>query len=416
VTAGAGYVILALIERSDKYRLRVESVALLVEPVMAIECALCTTSNADNAKFCSECGNALDRTINLSRELVRSQVREIIAERYKDQKVVEIETTQAIADRFLGWSKLLAFVAGIPIALLFLILSILGIKTYTDFSTQVDKARADVTAELASAQVGAKKLKEEGDSLASDYRKLRTQLADTAALGEQVKSLSAKVDVIGEKLGFTPTSKISPEARNQIEAAFAKFQNYVRGLGHQGTAGPISIDVREKMEFPAIAYYDPGKRMMVIDSKYISELAVIYREYMHHVFYPNGIPERLPNYYAIESGLAWYFPCSFIGDPSPAKNASSWDLTRKRKFAEMRPEISSAMIDGTEIWGSAFWELRQILGQGAADKLLFDAWFALGAGAVKNDDGAAFVRKLISLDMSHESQIRAVFVQRGLSL
>ena len=132
---------------------------------MAIECALCTTSNADNAKFCSECGNALDRTINLSRELVRSQVREIIAERYKDQKVVEIETTQAIADRFLGWSKLLGFVAGIPIALLFLILSILGIKTYTDFSTQVDKARADVTAELASAQVGAKKLKEEGDFL-----------------------------------------------------------------------------------------------------------------------------------------------------------------------------------------------------------------------------------------------------------
>jgi hypothetical protein len=416
VTAGAGGVILALIERSDKCSLEVESVALLEELVMAVECALCKTSNADNAKFCSECGNALDRTINLSREFVRNQVREIITERYKDQKVVEIETTQAIADRFLGWSKLLGFVAGIPIALLFLILSILGINTYRDFSTQVDKAKSDVATQLAAAQAGAKKLKDEGDSLASDYQKLRTQFADTAALGEQVKSLTTKVDVIGEKLGFTPTSKISPEAKDRLETAFAKFQNYISGLGHQGTAGPISIDIREKMDLAMIGYYDPDKRMMVIDSKYISESAVVYREYMHHVLYPNGIPKESPNYYAIESGLAWYFPCSFIDDPTPARNASSWDLTKKRKFTELRPEISSAMIDGTEIWGSAFWELRQILGQGAADKLLFDAWFALNADEVKNDGGASFVRKLLGLDKSHESQIRAVFVQRGLSL
>jgi hypothetical protein len=50
----------------------------------------------------------------------------------------------------------------------------------------------------------------------------------------------------------------------------------------------------------------------------------------------------------------------------------------------------------------------------AADKLLFDVWFPLNADEVGNDGGASFVRKLISLDKPHESQIRAVFVQRGL--
>lgn len=386
---------------------------------MAVECALCKTSNADNAKFCSECGNALDRAINLSREFVRSQVREIIAEKYKDQKVVEIETTQAIADRFLGWSKLLGFVAGIPIALLLLILSILGISTYRDFSTQVDKAKSDVATQLAAAQAGAKKLKDEGDSLASDYQKLRAQFSDTAALGEQLKNLSAKVDVIGEKLGFTPTSKISAEARSNLEASFAKYQNYVKGLGYRGMTGSLSFDIRDKMEVGAIAYYDPDKRMMVIDAKHVGDPAVVSREYMHHVLYSSGMPSDpdsvLTDYYAIESGLAWYFPCSYLGNPNPSP-ASSWDLAKKRQFSEMRPTVSSAMIDGTQIWGSAFWELRTVLGQSVADKLLFEAWFKLKPEDVKAGNRASFVRKLLELAPAHEAQIRAAFTQRGLSL
>ena len=383
---------------------------------MSIECVRCKTANADDAKYCTECGNSLAPQIGALNELLdstlRSRVQEIFQQHYKDQKVVEIETTQAIASRFLDWSKLFAYFVGIPIALLLFFFGLLGFKTYSDLSGKIEEAKTKVeTAQQAAAQ-----LKAEGDSLASEYQKLRSQFSDTAALGEQVKSLSAKVDVIGEKLGFTPTSKISPEAKGRIEATFAKFQSYIKGLGHQGTGEPISIDVREKMDQAMISYYIPDKRMMVIDSKYISEEAIVYREYMHLVLYPNGIPREDPLHYAIESGLAWYFPCSFIGDPKPARTVTSWDLTKKRRFAEMRSEFGSALVDGTEIWGSAFWELRQILGQSAADKLLFDAWFSFGADAVRNDGGASFVLKLFSLDKPHEAQIRAVFVQRGLSL
>ena len=388
---------------------------------MSIECGRCKTANPDGAKFCAECGNSLAPQVVAFQEFLdstlRDRVKEIFDKNYRDQKVVEIETTQAIADRFLGWSKLLGVVAGIPIALLLVVLSVLGIKTYSDFTGKIDTATTKVAAQLASAEEGAKKLKDEGDSLANDYRKLRTQFADTAALGEQVKSLSAKVDVIGEKLGFTPTSKISPEAKKQLETTFAEFQNYITGLGPQGAAGPVSVDVRDKMDVPGmISYYDSDKRMMVIDSKYISDSTVIFREYMHHVLYPRKIPDNAPYYYAIESGLGWYLPCSFIGDPNPAKGVTAWDLTKKRQFAEMRSDAGSALMVGTEIWGGAFWELRQRLGQSTTDKLLFAAWFAIGADDVKADRGASFVRKLLELGKPHEADIRAVFTQRGFPL
>jgi uncharacterized membrane-anchored protein YhcB (DUF1043 family) len=390
--------------------------------VMAIECARCKTQHADGQKFCGNCGGPLDPAIGAIKDLLtstlRNQVQEIIEQHYKDQKVVEIETTQAIASRLLDWAKLLAFFVGIPIALLLLIFGALGIKTYTDFSKQVDKAKADVTAQLTAAQTGAAKLKSEGDSLASDYQKLRAQFADTAALGEQLKTLSAKVDVIGEKLGFTSTSKISTEARARLEGAFIKFQDYLKGLGYRGTTGSLGIDIRERMEVAMISYYDADKRMTVIDSKYITDTAVVYREYMHHVLFSPGMPKDPESiyYYALESALAWYFPCSFIGDPRPATHATAWDLSKKRPFSELRPDFGSALVDGTEIWGSAFWELRQVLGQSAADKLLFETWFKLQAQETKADRGASFVRKLYEADKLHEAQIRAVFVQRGLAL
>jgi len=390
---------------------------------MAVECARCKTLNSDSAKYCSECGNALNAAIETLKEIpdsiLRDRVQAIIGQHYKDQKVVEIETTQAIATRLLDWSKLLAFFVGIPIALLFLILGVLGIRTNNDFSTQIDKAKKDVTAQLTAAQAVAAKLKSEGDSLAGEYGKLRAQVSDVAALGEQYKTLSKKVDVLGEKLGFTPTSKISPEARGRLETSFARFQDYVKDLGYRSTSDSLNIDVRERMEFGSIAYYDPDKRMMVIDSKYISDSPVIYREYMHHVLYSLGMPNvyetTIPTYYAIESGLAWYFPCSFVDNPKPSPTSTSWDLAKQRPFSEVRPDVSSSLMDGTEIWGSAFWELRKVLGKSAADKLLFDAWFKLRPEEVKTDRGVSFVRKLLDLDKTHEAQIRAVFVQRGLT-
>ena len=387
---------------------------------MAVECAQCKAQNADGKKFCGDCGAPLDPAAATAKtaanSALRDQVQQIIEQHYKDQKVVEIETAQAVASRLLDWGKLFAFFVGVPAAILLLTLGALGIKTYSDFSAQIAQVEIGVNRQANAVLDNAKKLKLEGDSLASDYQKLRAQFANTAALNDQLQALSKKVDVIGERLGFTPTSKISSEARGRLETSFAKFQDYVNGLGYRSTTGLLNIDVRERMATDNFAYYDPDKRMMVIDSKYISDLPVVYREYMHHVLY--SLEPRIEygsTHYAIESGLAWYFPCSFVDNPNPSPASKPWDLEKQRSFNEMDPDRDSAFFAGTEIWGSAFWELRKVLGKGPADKLLFDAWFKLRPEEVKTDRGVNFVRKLLDLDKTHETEIRAVFAQRGLA-
>jgi hypothetical protein len=330
------------------------------------------------------------------------QVHAIIKEHYRDQKVVELETTQAIASRLSDWAKLFGFFVGIPIAALLLILGALGIKTYSDFSSQVAKTQKDVSKDLEDARTDAAKLKTDGLSLAAEYGTLRAQFADTKALAEQVKGLSEKVDFIGEKLGL----------------ALGTYQQYLEALGYRGT-GTVSLEIDSTMESGLLSYYDPDRRKIVVSRKFAEDPIVVYREYSHHVLFSSGIPND-PNsaywlYYAIESGLAWYFPCSFVNNPKPT-TAATWDLSRKRRFGDLKPDTGSAIIDGTEIWGSAFWELRLTLGQMVADKLLFDTWFKLRPEEVQSDRGASFVRKLLDANPSVQAQIRTIFTERGLAL
>jgi hypothetical protein len=388
---------------------------------MTIECPRCEAHNPDGNRFCGDCGAPLDPTFVAIKDIVRDQVNGVIKDNYKDQKLLEVETAQAVASRLSDWAKLFGFFVGIPIAILLLVLGGLGIKTYSDFASQVDKAQNEVAAHLQDAQERAAKLRTEGESLAQDYERLSAQFSDTKALAEQLKTLSAKVDVIGEKLGFTPTSNVSSDTKNRLEAAFDKFRQYYTTLGYRSAAETVNLDIRAKMDIAgALSYYDPDKRMMVIDAKYAEDPIVLYREYSHHVLYSSGIPKD-PNsmfwsYYAIESSLAWYFPCSFVNNPKPPTAASSWDLSKKRQFNEMKPNVTSAMIDGTEIWGNAFWEMRMALGQEVADRILFETWFKMQPDDVRSDRGTTFVRKLIEADKTHEAQIRSIFVQRGLAL
>jgi hypothetical protein len=79
------------------------------------------------------------------------------------------------------------------------------------------------------------------------------------------------------------------------------------------------------------------------------------------------------------------------------------------------------MLDGGEIWGSAFWEMRELLGKAVADKLLFDAWFRFRSNVDKDATGAAFVRQIVELDRSksnpaHTAQITGIFARRQLKI
>ena len=106
-----------------------------------------------------------------------------------------------------------------------------------DVTRKIDAATAKATAELAGAEDRAQKLKQEGDTLADAYRKLRTRYDNTSALADQLNVLSNKVDAIGEKLGFTPTSKLSSDAKNNCKRPSPNSRPTFPGSAHKEMPG-----------------------------------------------------------------------------------------------------------------------------------------------------------------------------------
>jgi len=205
--------------------------------------------------------------------------------------------------------------------------------------------------------------------------------------------------------------------KRKIGQSFAQFQGYVQGLGYRPAHGQIDVEVRDDLESTGtIAYYDPDKHRMVLDSKYVGDPEVLYREYMHHVLYAGGMPtadaEKTWAYYAIESALAWYMPLSYLGKSSSP--SAHWNLGSARTFDQIKPTFSSGQGDGTEIWGATFWDMRQALGRDTTDKLLYRAWGQLHPEDVLTDRGAAFEKILLAADPAHAKTIEDIFTRRGL--
>jgi hypothetical protein len=174
---------------------------------MTLKCSRCKASNPDGKRFCAECGGPLDPAFAAMKEFMsstlREQVSDVLREHYKEQKVIEVETSQAIATRFAEWAKLLAFFLGIPIALLLLLLGAIGIKTYSDFSNQIQKAQSEVVAKLDNAQKLAVRLQSDGAALAGEYERLSGGLANTKALALQVETLAGEYEKLAAGLDKT---------------------------------------------------------------------------------------------------------------------------------------------------------------------------------------------------------------------
>jgi hypothetical protein len=162
-----------------------------------------------------------------------------------------------------------------------------------------------------------------------------------------------------------------------------------------------------------------------------SDTDVLYREYAHHVL-NLLVPDREQQVYAeIESGLADYFTCSFTNDPVFAENAAKKvfkkaygfkqdyirNLDNNLKFSNLPPNPHYQQLG--EIWGGAFWEIRQLLKPEVADRLLFSTWKTMASSENLNDRGESFVISLLEQSKSIEGgkyndQIRSIFEDRGL--
>jgi hypothetical protein len=156
------------------------------------------------------------------------------------------------------------------------------------------------------------------------------------------------------------------------------------------------------------------------------------REYTHRVLIalkPDGLQADRSG---LESGLADYFPSSFLKDSDfardvwavyrkvyPGVQLPNRDLNNRRSFTEITPGRTEEHDSGT-VWGGAFWEIRQRIGQPTADRLLIAAWKNLDMRKFNASMGE-FGRELLKQDTlleknAHADQIQTVLQGRGLKL
>jgi hypothetical protein len=135
-------------------------------------------------------------------EAIKNAVAGAIETRIKDRAFVETELATTAAEKLLGWTKLFATFVALPVGLLLLILSLVGISKFEDLRKVSDQADALVTRARGKLEEGGA----EFDRIKESIDKLTNQLnSSQAALDKQlaqVKDVTASNETkIGQLAG-----------------------------------------------------------------------------------------------------------------------------------------------------------------------------------------------------------------------
>jgi hypothetical protein len=247
-----------------------------------MDCLRCRAQNVDGKKFCGDCGAMLSSP---EEERIRTLAKSILEEQFRlrDQKLLEIETADAIYDRL----KKLATPTVLAITIAIAILGFIGygkfnslldamkvaeteglarLRSQTDKETQhiKDEAGAERTALQASTASEAATLRREANSmraensksyneLQAEVKRARAKLADAqseiAQVMEQGTTLKDKYDTVGTQLvnlkGFSPTNNVVGLTGSSVTSG--DLGQFLR-IYSVGSAGPEVEQIQAKLK------------------------------------------------------------------------------------------------------------------------------------------------------------------------
>jgi cell division protein FtsL len=352
------------------------------------------------------------------------RIRAAIDKQLQDQSTVEIKTAQAVVTRITDWGKLFALITAVPLTILLATLGIWGVTSFLDFRKKVDSGKAQIAEDIKNAR-------DDIQNTRNDTVRLKAEVdaahAELGSLPSDVKNLQSKVAKLEEKIGFVPSPGLTPQLKTKLKSALDGFQSYCRSIGFHPKAGEVHLRIEKDLEkkMSTDAYYDINKSEMIVDESKAGDPSFALREYMHRTLYPKDLLNapllNVPRahsasaeWYAIESGLASYFPASFLN----TSHTGFSDLSQMEQLPAKRSDFGEAMGWGIRVWGSAFWELHNTIGQENCDKLLVRFWNSLDP----NDKGPYTSYALSRLlDLYRDSggkdsvTVKAIFSRRGVS-
>ena len=386
-------------------------------------------------RFCRNCGLELRDDAGAIEtylaKVVPERIDAALKARFKDQKIVEVETAEKIAERAIGWLKTLGYLVGIPAVLFGAFLSFMGIKTYSDFEKASQKAaQFETLVAGAEKQFAGVQKRVEGVDAALAEAKTRIDI-QLAQLDKQQQSLQAQVKGI-EDIVCGRKSSSSTEQVQALQTQLSQFISYLERVGFRDLGGQVSVciysrdDPIEKYKsFTSVpnAFYLNDERAIYIERDLSRVLSVVLREYAHHALVTAVNWIDMPSVDEIESGLADYFAASFLSNPLIGDSLGTLfgmktpylrNINNDTKYGEADSEHHAR----GEVWSGALWRCRARLGQEVADKISLAAWTALkdqpAQAAPTKNFGAALSRQERAVTGKPSDCFAGQIAQRGL--
>ena len=160
-----------------------------------IKCPKCGGDAVSEKPFCPNCGALL--ALGLSGASIDSYVQDRIKEQldgsFKDKRLVELETTEAIVTRLVNWAKVFAFAVGIPLAVCAAVLALLGYNSIQDARRLTSEAAAKIRPVVDDAMVKAGEAQEQSRDALKRVGKMRESLkvTETAVQDQNSKAVEA---------------------------------------------------------------------------------------------------------------------------------------------------------------------------------------------------------------------------------
>jgi hypothetical protein len=145
---------------------------------------------------------ALGKKHQFSDDDVQNKINETISAQMKDKSLIEIQLASNVSEKLIGWAKIFAYIVGIPIAIVLVILSILGISSYNDLHNESVR----ISSIIKSAEDDLKSKSTEIDNIVADYKALNKKTdslqRDVNSLIEQIFSGVTKFETGNKGPGF----------------------------------------------------------------------------------------------------------------------------------------------------------------------------------------------------------------------
>jgi hypothetical protein len=206
-----------------------------------------------------------------------------------------------------------------------------------------------------------------------------------------------------DRYAIEPTQALPVGSQALIQNALDDYAKDFDKLGFNkpDKRVPIRVENGYMVRSGYLSSYDQRNQEIVIDALIVSkaEVDAPRREYTHFILtinHPNLNFSKISNLYLLESDLADYFVGSYADRPELNRNIEfvRRTLMNKRDFRDAQPP-RQAFEEAREVWGAAFWAIRQSLRRASSDAILADAWRKLPDRFDDKDTASMFIDALL---------------------